>query len=95
MTLNESQNLWQPAGGEPRVDRERDDFREIGFGTRAGQMPYADHIFTCDLTDLEVHGGRSPTQDHRVSVQHETPSEYTGLLLAGGQNGQPQASPVG
>ncbi len=24
---------------------------------RAGQMPYAHHIFTLDLTDLQVHGG--------------------------------------
>ncbi len=24
---------------------------------RAGRMPYADHIFTVDLTDLEVHSG--------------------------------------
>jgi alginate O-acetyltransferase complex protein AlgJ len=27
---------------------------------RAGQMPYADHIFTLDLTDLQVHGGTLP-----------------------------------
>ena len=24
---------------------------------RAGQMPYADHIFTLDLSDLQVHSG--------------------------------------
>ena len=57
MTLNESR---KPSGSPPAASPEL-----IVSGTisaksaapRAGQMPYADHIFTCDLTDLEVHGG--------------------------------------
>jgi len=57
MTLKQSH---KPADGPPPVGREL-----IVSGTiaaksaapRAGQMPYAHHIFTLDLTDLQVHSG--------------------------------------
>ncbi len=57
MTLQQPR---QPADGSPPADGEL-----IVSGTiaaksaapRAGRMPYADHIFTLDLTDLEVHSG--------------------------------------
>jgi alginate O-acetyltransferase complex protein AlgJ len=57
MTLEQ---LRQPADSPPPPAREL-----IVSGTiaaksaapRAGQIPYADHIFTLDLTDLHVHGG--------------------------------------
>ncbi|MFC1596729.1 hypothetical protein ACFL5Q_02170 [Planctomycetota bacterium] len=57
MTLKQSR---KPADGPPPAGREL-----IVSGTiaaksaapRAGQMPYAHHIFTLDLTDLQVHGG--------------------------------------
>jgi alginate O-acetyltransferase complex protein AlgJ len=52
--------LRKPADGSALAGREL-----IVSGTvaarsaapRAGQMPYADHIFTLDLTDLQVHSG--------------------------------------
>ncbi len=57
MTLKQSR---KPADGPPPAGREL-----IVSGTiaaksaapRAGQMPYAHHIFTLDLTDLQVHSG--------------------------------------
>ncbi|MFW6169926.1 MAG: alginate O-acetyltransferase AlgX-related protein [Planctomycetota bacterium] len=57
MTLKQSR---EPAERPPPADREL-----IVSGTiaakspapRAGQMPYAHHIFTLDLTDLQVRGG--------------------------------------
>jgi len=57
MTLKQSR---RPADGPLPAGREL-----IVSGTiaaksaapRAGQMPYADHIFTLDLTDLQVHSG--------------------------------------
>ena len=57
MTLKQPR---RPADSPPPADREL-----IVSGTiaaksaapRAGRMPYADHIFTLDLTDLEVHSG--------------------------------------
>jgi len=50
----------EPVQGPPSVDRDL-----IVSGTiaaksaapRAGQMPYAHHVFTLDLTDLQVHRG--------------------------------------
>ena len=62
---------------------------------RAGQIPYAHHIFTLDLTDLQVHQRDAHrVEDRRVSLQHEKPSEYAGLLLAGRQTGEAEASAV-
>jgi alginate O-acetyltransferase complex protein AlgJ len=57
MTLKQSR---KPADGPPPMGREL-----IVSGTiaakstapRAGQLPYAHHIFTLDLTDLQVHSG--------------------------------------
>jgi alginate O-acetyltransferase complex protein AlgJ len=57
MTLKQPR---QPGDGTPPADREL-----IVSGTitaksaapRAGRLPYADHIFTLDLTDLQVHSG--------------------------------------
>jgi alginate O-acetyltransferase complex protein AlgJ len=57
MTLEQSR---KPSGGPPPACDEL-----IVSGTiaaksaapRAGQMPYAHHIFTVDLTDLQVHSG--------------------------------------
>jgi hypothetical protein len=57
MTLTQSR---EPADGPPPADREL-----IVSGTiaaksaapRAGQIPYANHIFTLHLTDLQVHTG--------------------------------------
>ncbi|MCU0871903.1 MAG: hypothetical protein MUE50_06115 [Pirellulaceae bacterium] len=43
-----------PAGGELIVSGT---IAAKSAAPRAGRMPYADHIFTVDLTDLEVHSG--------------------------------------
>jgi len=57
MTLKQSR---KPADGPPPAGRELTVSGTIAAKSaapRAGQMPYAHHIFTLDLTDLQVHSG--------------------------------------
>lgn len=57
MTLKQSR---KPADGPPRADHElivSGTIAATSAAPRAGQMPYAHHIFTLDLTDLQVHSG--------------------------------------
>jgi hypothetical protein len=57
MTLNQSP---KPAEALPPGGREvivSGMIAAKSAAPRAGQIPYADHIFTLDLTDLQVHSG--------------------------------------
>ncbi len=57
MTLKQSH---KPADGLPPMGHEfvvSGTIAAKSAAPRAGQMPYAHHIFTLDLTDLQVHGG--------------------------------------
>ena len=95
MTLKQSRKpADDPASGGPRVDRQRDDRREIGgpTGRPNALCPPRLHTRPDRLAGPQRDAHRA--EDRRVSFQHEKPAEYAGLLLAGRQTGETEAPAV-
>ena len=84
----------RPATGGPRVDRQRDDRREIGGPAGRPNALCPPHLHTRPDRLAGPQRDAHRAEDRRVSFQHEKPSEYAGLLLAGRQTGETEASAV-